>query len=128
MEVGDATESGAPALFEKLPVYWEPKERPPLQKIYRELADLRKKYPTFRNDRVIWLENSDEANLVTLMRLDEQDEFVIAINFSNRPLVGKVQVMNSGGFRQILSEKETPGFPLFSLNGFEYRIYHRRVK
>lgn len=128
MEVGDATESGAPALFEKLPVYWEPKERPPLRKIYRELADMRKKHPAFRNDRVIWLENSDEANLVTLMRLDEQDEFVIVINFSNRPLVGKVQVMNSGGFRQILSEKEQPGFPLFSLNGFEYRIYHRRVK
>ena len=29
MEVGDATESGDPALFEKMPVFWHPKERPP---------------------------------------------------------------------------------------------------
>ena len=128
MEVGDATESGAPALFEKLPIFWEPKERPPMRNIYRQLIELRKKYPAFRNDRVIWLKNSDEANLVTLMRLDEQDEFVILINFSNRPLVGKVQVMNSEGFQQILPEAKSDGFPLFSLNGFEYRIYHRLVK
>ena len=129
MEVGDATESGAPALFEKLPIFWEPKERPPLKKIYRELIGLRKKHPAFRNDRVIWLENSDAANVVTLMRLDQHDEFVIVINFSNRPLVGKVEAMNSGGFKQILPQAEnvSQGFPLFSLNGFEYRIYHRQV-
>src|ERR1051325_10666012 len=33
MEVGDATESGAPALFEKLPGFWQPKERPPFRNI-----------------------------------------------------------------------------------------------
>ena len=32
MEVGDATESGDPALFEKLPIFWNPKERPPLRR------------------------------------------------------------------------------------------------
>src|SRR5262249_51567186 len=42
MEAGDATESGAPALFEKLPVFWEPKDRPPLRDIYRDLIKLRK--------------------------------------------------------------------------------------
>ena len=31
MEVGDATESGDPALFDKLPIFWDPKERPPLR-------------------------------------------------------------------------------------------------
>src|SRR5262249_44076401 len=66
MEVGDATESGDPALFEKLSVFWYPKERPPLRDIYRDLIKLRKQYAAFRNDRVIWLRNSDEANLVTL--------------------------------------------------------------
>src|SRR6185295_16420400 len=65
MEVGDATESGDPALFEKMPVFWKPKERPPLRDIYRDLIKLRKQYAPFRNDRVIWLRNSDEANLVT---------------------------------------------------------------
>jgi len=37
MELGDATESGDPALFEKLPVFWKPKERPPLRDLYRKL-------------------------------------------------------------------------------------------
>lgn len=131
MEVGDTTESGAPALFEKLPVYWEPKERPPLRDIYRDLIKLRKAYAPFRSDRVIWLRNSHEADLITLMRLDEKDEFVIAVNLSNRPVVGWVEVMNAAGFKPVklagLPEAQATGFPLFKLDGFDWRIYHRVV-
>jgi cyclomaltodextrinase / maltogenic alpha-amylase / neopullulanase len=115
MEVGDATESGDPALFEKLPVFWHPKERPPLRDIYRDLIKLRKAHPAFRNDRVIWLRNSDEANLVTFMRLDERDEFVIAINFSNRPVVGWVEVAHDQEFKPVkiagLGDIQAPGSP-----------------
>ena len=132
MEVGDATESGAPALFEKLPVFWESKERPPLRDIYRDLIKLRKQYAPFRNDRVVWLRNSNEADLVTLMRLDEKDEFVVAINFSNRPQVGWIEVMNDQQFKAVkiagMPEVPTGGFPLFRLAGFEWRIYHRVVR
>ena len=92
MEVGDATESGDPALFEKLPIFWHPKGRPALREIYRDLIRLRKDNPAFRNDRVVWLHNSDEANLVTLLRADEKNEFITVINFSNRPTTGWVQV------------------------------------
>lgn len=131
MEVGDATESGDPALFEKLPIFWKPKDRPPLRDIYRDLIRLRKQYAAFRNDRVIWLRNSEEANLVTFMRLDGKDEFVVAINLSNRPVVGWAEVMNAGEFKpiKISGQAEAPanGFPLFRLTGFEWRIYHRIV-
>lgn len=132
MEVGDATESGDPALFERMPVFWKPKERPPLRDIYRDLIKLRQQHPAFRNDRVVWLRNSAEADLVTLMRLDDKDEFVIVINLSNRPVVGSVEVLNGGEFRPVpiagLPAPATNGFPLFRLNGFEWRIYHRAVK
>lgn len=131
MEVGDATESGDPALFEKLPVFWHPKERPPLRTIYHELIQLRKDHPAFRNDRVVWLRNSDEANLVTFMRLDEKEEFVIAINFSNRPAVGWVEVMHDQDFKPVkisgMPDCPPSGFPLFRLNGFEWRIYRRAL-
>jgi glycosidase len=131
MEVGDATESGAPALFEKLPVFWQPKERPPLRDIYRDLIRLRKQYAAFRNDRVIWLPNSEESSLVTFLRLDGKDEFVVVINLSNRPVVGSVEVMNATEFRpvKISGQPETSRgcFPLFRLNGFEWRIHHRVV-
>jgi glycosidase len=132
MEVGDATESGDPALFEKMPVFWKPKERPPFRQIYTELSRLRKQYPAFHNDRVVWLHNSDENNLLSFMRLDNKDEFVIVINFSNRPVTGWVETMHDGDFKpvQISGMPEVPqhGFPLFRLNGFEWRIYHRVVK
>jgi cyclomaltodextrinase / maltogenic alpha-amylase / neopullulanase len=132
MEVGDATESGDPALFEKLPIFWHPKERPPLREIYQGLIKLRGQYPAFRNDRVVWLHNSDEANLVTLMRLDDKDEFVIAINFSNRPMTGWVEVLHDREFKPVkiagMAEPPTDGFPLFRLNGFDWRVYHRAVK
>lgn len=131
MEVGDATESGDPALFDKLPIFWHPKERPPLREIYRSLIQLRKQYPAFRNNRVVWLRNSDEASLVTLMRLDANDEFVVVINFSDRPVSGKVEVMNNGDFQpvQISGIPKPPAndFPAFHLGGFEWRIYHRVV-
>jgi cyclomaltodextrinase / maltogenic alpha-amylase / neopullulanase len=132
MEAGDATESGDPALFEKMPVFWHSKERPPFRQIYQGLGRLRQQYAAFRNDRVIWLRNSDEANLVTLMRLDSKDEFVIVINFSNRPVTGWVEVKNDREFKPVtiagLPEPSAEGFPLFRLNGFEWRIYHRAVK
>jgi glycosidase len=131
MEVGDTTESGAPALFEKLSVFWQPKQREGFRDTYRQLIALRKQYPAFRNDRVIWLKNSDSQNLVTFLRLDERDEFVIVVNCSNRPLTGSVDVMHSGEFKPVppgIDPQEPPkGFPLFALGPFEWRIYHRAV-
>ena len=132
MEVGDATESGDPALFEKLPVFWHPKNRPPLRQIYRELIQLRRAHAAFRNDRVIWLRNSDEANLVSFMRLEGKEEFVVLVNFSNRPVVGSVEVMHDQEFKPVkisgMPDYPPSGFPLFRLNGFEWRIYQRVVE
>jgi cyclomaltodextrinase / maltogenic alpha-amylase / neopullulanase len=130
MEVGDATESGDPALFEKLPIFWRPKERPPMRAIYQSLIKLRKQYAPFRNDDVSWLPNSDEADLVTFMRADDQDEFLVMINFSSRPIAGSVDVKDAQGFQpvRISGLPNAPGgLPRFRLNGYEWRIYHRAV-
>lgn len=131
MEVGDATESGDPALFEKMPVFWLPKERPPLRDIYRDLIKLRRQYAPFRSDHVTWLRTSNDADLMAFMRHDNQDEFVVVINFSNRPQVGWVEVLNAREFKPVkiagMPGATGDGFPLFRLNGFEWRIYHRAV-
>jgi glycosidase len=131
MEVGDATESGDPALFDKLPIVWAPRERPPFRDIYRSLIQLRKKYPAFTGNRVTWLRNSDENNLVTLMRSGKNDEFVVVINFSNRPITGSVKLENGPNFQLVkisgLPDAHDSSLPLFHLNGFEWRIYHRNV-
>jgi cyclomaltodextrinase len=131
MEVGDATESGDPALFEKMPIFWKSKERPLLRDIYRDLIKLRRQYAPFRSDRVTWLRTSNDADFMAFMRHDSKDEFVVVINFSNRPQVGWVEVMNAPEFKPVkisgMPEATGDGFPLFRLNGFEWRIYHRAV-
>jgi glycosidase len=129
MEVGDATESGDPALFDKLDIFWYPKERPQLRAIYHDLIQLRKQYPALRAGSVEWLRNSDENRLVTYLRDDDQDELLVLINLSNRPILGKVDLKNSAGFSvvKISGAGDSGGDPLpaFHLNGFEWRIYHR---
>jgi hypothetical protein len=131
MEVGDATESGAPALFEQLPVFWEPKERPPLRQIYRDLIRLRKAHPAFTNDRVVWLDNSHPTDVVTFMRLDATNEFVVLINCSNRPLVGSLTILHAEQFTPVpLEGMPAPTrdcFPLFALKGHEWQIYRRTL-
>ena len=96
------------------------------------MIGLRKANEAFRNDHVVWLHNSDEANLVTLMRLDTRNEFVIAINFSNRSMVGWVQVMHDQEFKPVkikgMPDSPPSGLPLFRLNGFEWRIYQRTIQ
>ena len=131
MEVGDATESGDPALFDKLNIFWDPKERPQLRSIYHDLIQLRKQYAALRTDSVMWLRNSDEAKLITFLRGDDHDEFLVVINFSNRPLLGKVDLRNVAGFTPVkingLDASDAGPLPTFHLNGFEWRIYHRVV-
>lgn len=130
MEVGDATESGDPALFDKLTIFWHPKDRPPLTKIYRDLAGLRKEYPAFRNHAVTWLQNSDSTSLVTFSRQDDNNEFVVAINFSNRPLNGSVEVNYAQDFKPVKITgiaADGVGFPLLHMNGFDWQIYHRTL-
>jgi glycosidase len=132
MEVGDATESGDPALFESLPIFWKPKDRPPLREIYRDLIKLRKACPAFRNDAVDWLRNSQEAELVTFMRQDTKEEFVVVINVSNRPVAGSVEIKHGGQFEPVrlsgMPQYPAGEFPLFRLNGFEWRIYRRAIQ
>ena len=134
MEAGDATESGDPALFDKLPICWHPHgaERPDFGGIYHDLIQLRHQYAALRNSHVNWLHNSDETKLVTFLRSDDQDELLVTINFSNRPLTGKVDMKNADGFApvEISGVQGSDGGPLpaFHLNGFEWRIYHRAVK
>jgi glycosidase len=129
MEAGDATESGDPALFDKLPIYWQPKERPPFRNIYRDLIKLRRQSSAFHNDRIIWLKNADEKNVVTFLREDVQDQFLIAINFANRPGAAAVEVAHASEFQPLkingMPEPPAADFPALHLSSFEWRIYRR---
>ena len=57
--------------------------------------------PPFRNGSVAWLHNSNEASLVTFERADETNEFVVVINFSNRPVKARVETSGSNDFTPV---------------------------
>jgi glycosidase len=130
MEVGDATESGDPALFEKLPIFWHPKDRPDLRRTYAGLIALRRQYPAFRGGAVTWLRNSDKDNVVSFMRSDDADQLVVVINFCNRPDRVSVDVANAAEFVAVripgMPEVGSEGLPAARLGGFDWRIYHRK--
>jgi glycosidase len=129
MEVGDATESGDPALFDKLNIFWHPKDRPPLTDIYHDLIQLRKTYPAFTSGQLVWLPNSDQSKIVSFLRRDDKDEFVVVINFSNRPLTGALKVDDAPEFKAVsiptMSDPPADSLAHFQLDGFSWRIYHR---
>jgi glycosidase len=131
MEVGDATESADPALFEKMPVFWHPGGRPPLRDIYRDLIKLRKQYAAFYNGDVVWLENTAPEEVVSILRRDAKDEFLVLINLSSRRVTGSVELSNAEGFEPVkISARSNPVDPLlpdFKLSGYSWYIYHRTV-
>jgi glycosidase len=129
MEVGDATESTDPALFEKMPVFWNPAGRPPLRDIYRDLIKLRKQNAAFYAGDVVWLTNSAPGEVVSFLRHDAKDEFLVLINLSSRRVNGSVDLPDADGFKPVnIANKPSPvdtQLPDFSLNGYGWFIYHR---
>ncbi len=108
MEVGDTTESGAPALFEKLPIFWAFAERrKEFPVFYKKMMALRRSSVALRRGTLEWVRNSDESRVVTFVRRAGNEKVLVAINFSSRPFTG-----TAGGRR-------------VSLDAWGYRIINR---
>ena len=131
MEVGDATESADPALFEKMPVFWHPGGRPPLRDIYRDLIKLRKQHAAFTSEDVDWLTNTVPSEVVSFVRRDAKDEYLVLINLSSRSVTGSVDVPEAGDFEPVkIAGWANPvdiTFPDFHLNGYGWLICHRTI-
>ena len=131
MEAGDATESADPALFEKMPVFWHPGGRPPLRDIYRDLIKLRKQHAAFVNGEVVWLDNSAPGEIISLLRRDAKEEFLVLINLSSRRVNASVELPEAAGFEAVkINGWASPAdivLPEFHLNGYGWMIYHRTL-
>lgn len=131
MEVGDATESADPALFEKMPVFWHPSGRPPLRDIYRDLIQLRKQNAAFTSGDVVWQGNTASGEIVSFLRRDAKDEFLVLINLSNQRVNGSVELSDAGGFEPVkIGNQPVPVdtvLPKFELAGYGWQIFHRSL-
>jgi glycosidase len=130
MEVGDATESGDPALFEKVPIFWQPKQRDSFRGIYTQLIALRHQHPCLRGGEVAWLENTAPQNVVSFLRRDRAEELVTVVNFSNRPQAVSIRVEHGGEFSPVLRSGPAVVGPLLALpdlalGAYEWVVYRR---
>ena len=124
MEVGDTTESGAPALFEKLPIFWSIAERrPEFPRVYKEMMALRRSSTALRRGSLEWLRNSDDSRVVTFLRRAGNERVLVAINFSSRPFFGSVEVAE--GARLVDVNGGSVGLPVLSLDAWGYRIFRQ---
>ena len=137
MEVGDTTESAAPALFEKLPIVWDMSERrPQVAPYYRALAALRRAHPALTRGAVRWLLNADEARVLSWERAfagdpsrpGSRESLIVVVNLSSRPFNGLVDVP-AGDYRDITPEagktRTSASLPAVFLTPWEFRIFRR---
>jgi glycosidase len=147
MEVGDTAESGAPALFEKIPILWDISERrPEFPAFYRQIIALRKSSPALRRGSLEWIHNSDGERVVSFVRREGGDEVLVAINLSNRPFFGAVEpVLYGPSFQDVTPDIARPlppdapapertkrvrrvALPSLSLDAWGFRIFRRTVQ
>jgi glycosidase len=139
MEVGDTTESGAPALFEKLPIFWPIGERrPEFQRFYSRIMALRKSSTALRRGGMEWVSNSDDTRVVSFLRRSTDEEVLVVINFSSTPFAGSVQVDTSRPFVDVTPDTQKPQpsaqatatksrvvLPVVSLDAWGYKMFRR---
>jgi glycosidase len=99
MEAGDTTESGGPALFAHLPVFWPiASRRPEFLTTYQTLIRLRRENAALRRGTLTWLTTGDDVRLVAFARGTGAEQSVFVVNLSNRPFAGSVKVQDAGGW------------------------------
>lgn len=142
MEVSDPTESGAPALFENLKVWWQAGDmRPAFPAFYNFMVPFREHQRALQQGATIWLHNSQEEHVVSYLRRTGDEEFLIAVNLSSSSFSGTVEA--AGQWEEITIPKPhhanvdvaaerdpprtAPALPALSLDAFQFRIFHHAL-
>jgi glycosidase len=136
MEVGDTAESGAPALFERLPIFWKVAERRPrFPRFYERMIALRKTHEAMRTGELVWLANSGEEHVATYLRRGGGEEILVAINFSGERRHGIVEVASAAGFTEITPSLDEgsaaagpAALPSLLLDPWQFRIFRREAR
>lgn len=142
MEVGDNSESTAPALFEKVPIDWGMVERrPQVTPYYQALAKLRRAHPAFTRGAVRWLGNEDERRVLSYERAGAGESLVVVVNLSSQPFSGAVKA-DAGEYLDITPDwrpsappnpakadaPKAQSLPAVSLGPWEVRVFSRAGK
>ena len=126
-EVGDTTESTAPALFENLQVFWGISERrSQYPKFYKQIIALRRAHPALQQGETEWLRTSAPDRVLAYMRRAGGEEFLVIVNTSNKPFTGVIDAP-SGTYTDVtpVLDQRPVSLPAVSLDAFGFRIYQK---
>jgi cyclomaltodextrinase len=130
MEVGDTTESTAPALFERPLIAWEVAERrPQVTPYYRALAALRRAHPALTRGAVRWLRNDDERRVLSYERTGGGETLVVVVNLSSVAYAGIVEIAG-GEYREITPGARSTATPPAAMSSlwlgpWAFRVFQR---
>ena len=129
MEVGDSTQSRAPALFEPQKIFWGASEwNPDCVKFYTAMDALRRSHAALQQGELIWVHNSDEQHVVSYLRRSVGEEFLVVVNLSNAPFRGTVE-LEGRDWKEVevpAAQKGPLAIPVIALDGFGFRIFQRK--
>ena len=92
-----------------------------------------------------WIRNSDEERVITYLRRSADEEFLVAINFSNHPFMGFVEAGSIAAFTEVTPDIAEPlkpnateeeraarrrqaGLPALALDAWGFRIFRRALR
>jgi glycosidase len=107
-EIGDTSESGGPALTERVPLFWPiAVRRPEFRTLYREMIALRHRHAALRRGETLWVPSSGPDRLVSFVRRGAEEDVLVAVNLSSQPWTGTLEPPAGAPFVEI-----TPTVPL----------------
>ena len=130
MEVGDTAESGAPALFENLQIFWPIAERrKEFPRFYHDMIALRKSSEALRRGDLQWVANTNEACIVSFLRHAKSEDALVVINACSIPVKTRLNT-KAAGFTDItpdISDSPKPPaavtLPNLSLDSWSFHVY-----
>jgi glycosidase len=144
MEVGDSSESGGPALTERIPIFWPIAERrPEFTRFYRDMIALRRAHEALRRGETAWVDNSAPARLVSFLRQVAGEELLVAVNLSSQPLDVHLELPPGPAFTEITPIVALPmqpgggvppraarpaALPTLGLDAWGFRVFRRATQ
>lgn len=134
MEIGDTAESGAPALFEDLKIFWPfVDRRKEFPRFYQGMIALRKSSDALRRGDLQWVTNTYDSCLITFTRSTAKEQVLSVVNACSVPVNATLQLAGDGysDVTPSLEEKPKPALastlPSVTMNGWEFRVYRKAL-
>jgi glycosidase len=140
-EVGDTTESGGPALTERLPIFWAIEaRRPEFAALYRGMIALRRTHAALRRGETLWVAPSSPDRVLSFVRRGAGEDVLVALNLSSHAWTGTVDVPRGPRFEEITPKvplPQQPGggtpdraaktgdLPSLALDAWGFRVFRR---